>query len=140
MSFASRLQRFFRRPPKAVAAPDIDMTLGGILLRMQAVTPAQLTAALRERSSMEDTLLGEWLSARRVCRPEAVRAALSIQKKFRDGDTSGALLELLETRLKILAEGERRITEAIDSAQEECLRSGHARNLWLTPSTSHAAE
>lgn len=128
------------------ADPFKDTTsIGNILLRMGAVTQAQLLVALGQKAHHDEMLLGALLKQLGLCTDEQVAKALLIQSRLRSGDRALAELDLLEARVaqfdrgeqRIAAEierfdqGERHLRERIDQARTEQRERGEESGLWL---------
>ncbi len=125
---------FWRRSgpkTKPVNPPD---SIGAVLLKMRAVTPAQLAQALERKAPHDDLLLGSVLRELGICSSEQVARALLIQAKLRSGDEASAALELMTARLSAFGDGEAHLLDEIEKAKRSRRDQGDAQpRRWLVP-------
>jgi len=74
--------------------------IGNVLLQMNAVTEEQLEAAFKRQARGRSALLGALLVADGVIDEAELARALELQRKMREGDEAGAMLDLVETKTK----------------------------------------
>jgi hypothetical protein len=107
-------------PPGKLYSPfEDETTLGAILMRMQALTRAQLVEAIGRKSQRDDLLLGALLREMGFCSETQVASALQIQAQLRRGDSGGASLSLMEVRLSAFGVAEDALTAVISPQKKQ---------------------
>lgn len=128
---------FFRRKsapaPKKLSPADDETSIGNLLLKMHAVTRAQLAEAVSRKLTHDDMLLGALLKDLGYCSDEDVAAALTMQAKLRSGDAGSVALDVMELRLENFDAAEDRLAVAIAEAREQRRRQGEESGLWILP-------
>jgi hypothetical protein len=87
----------FRFWPKRFV-DDERSNLGNVLLKMGAVTEAELDFAVELQKKRQDALLGELLVETGALTKEKLEQALDYQKDFRNGNAADAMLRIVEGR------------------------------------------
>lgn len=109
---------------------DDPTSIGNLLLRMRAVLPEALEAALLEQAT-HGGLLGELLWGLGYAKPKDVREALRLQELVKSGHPGDAALDLIDRDLEALQAAELRCSAAIESAKQDARDLGEPSCEWL---------
>lgn len=114
---------FFKRAPpppvpaKYAAAAEDPSSIGNILLRMGALTPQQLQAAIGQKNRFDEVLLGSLLQQMGFVACKDVATALKIQGQMRQGSALSAELDVLQVKMDESATHAKQLATSISNVR-----------------------
>ncbi len=111
------------------------MPICEILVRMGAITAAEVALVRTQMRAQDEGLLADILIAFGPCSADAVKRALRVQAAQQRGDTGEAALDLMEARLDVYGRAEDDLAMAIARARLEHRTFDNAEDsgVWLLP-------